>query len=227
MFDLKFFGCGAAFCPSLGNTNAWFVKGSTLWLLDCGESTFEKAVRLVHPEQYEKIYVLLTHMHADHCGSLASLCSYMFFKFDKRVRIVHPSENIVAMLALQGIGRDNYEYFPELPAWESIRCSFLPVKHADDMAAFACLLSDEDETIYYSGDAAELLDAVREAFLAGKISRIYHDTASHLSTFHCWYQLLADAIPPERRKDVHCMHLDGDYAALLTELGFSVVHVME
>ena len=227
MFDLKFFGCGAAFCPSLGNTNAWFAKGSTLYLLDCGESTFEKAVRLVHPEQYEKIYVLLTHMHADHCGSLASLCSYMFFKFDKRVRIVHPSENIVAMLALQGIGRDNYEYFPELPAWESIRCSFLPVKHADDMATFGCLLSDEDETIYYSGDASELLDEVREAFLAGKISRIYHDTASHPSTFHCWYQLLVDAIPTELRQNVCCMHLDGDYSALLLNLGFSVAQVNE
>ena len=223
MFDLKFFGCGAAFCPAMGNTNAWFAKGSTLYMLDCGESTFEKAVRLVHPEQYEQIYVLLTHLHADHCGSLASFCSYMFYKFNKRVRVVHPSEDVVALLTLQATGRDAYEYFPEFPAGESIRCSFLPVKHAAGMAAFACLLSDEDETVYYSGDAAELLNAVREAFLAGEITRIYHDTASHPSTFHCWYQLLADAIPPERRKDVHCMHLDGDYAAQLEELGFSVV----
>lgn len=226
MFDLKFFGCGAAFCPSLGNTNAWFAKGNTLYLLDCGESTFEKVVRLVHPEQYEKIYVLLTHMHADHCGSLASLCSYMFFKFNKRVRIVHPSGSIVTLLSLQGIGRDNYEYFQELPAWECIRCSFLPVKHADDMATFGFLLSDGDETIYYSGDAAELLDEVREDYLSGRISRIYHDTASHSSSFHCWYQLLADAIPIEQRKNVYCMHLDGDYAAMLEELGFSVVQTM-
>ena len=227
MFDLQFFGCGAAFCPAMGNTNAWFAEGSTLWLLDCGESTFEKAVRFVHPEQYDKICVLLTHLHADHCGSLASFCSYMFYKFSKRVRVVHPSEDVVALLTLQATGRDVYEYFPQLPAGESISCTFLPVKHAAGMAAFGCLLSDEDETIYYSGDAAEPPDAVREDFLSGKISRIYHDTASHPSSFHCWYQLLADAIPPERRKDVYCMHLDGDYASTLTELGFSVVRPME
>ena len=36
---------------------------------------------------------------------------------------------------------------------------------------------------------------------------------------------LCDLIPPERRKDVFCMHLDGDYESLLAQMGFSVVQV--
>ena len=38
MFDLKFLGRGAAFCPAFGNTNAFFEMEEDLFFLDFGES---------------------------------------------------------------------------------------------------------------------------------------------------------------------------------------------
>ena len=64
---------------------------------------------------------------------------------------------------------------------------------------------------------------VAQGYLEGKIARLYHDTASHESAGHCCYRRLAERIPPEKRAGVNCMHLDGDYAGMLREMGFSVV----
>ena len=76
MMNLSFLGKGAAFYPAFGNTNAFFEKDGDLFFLDFGESAFEKAVRLLDMASYRHVYVLITHLHADHVGSLASLLSY-------------------------------------------------------------------------------------------------------------------------------------------------------
>ena len=227
MFDIKFLGKGAAFYPQFGNTNGFFAKNSDIFFTDFGESAYEKALRLVKPYEYGHTYVLLTHLHADHCGSLASLISYMYFTKGKKVTVVHPETTIMDLLALQGISRDYYDYTPELPPEAGFGLEFIKVIHADAISAYGMLLADEDETVYYSGDAAYLPADICERFLNGDIRRIYHDTASHESAAHCWYKRLVDAVPQNKRGDVYCMHFDSDCVDMIKELGFSVVECIE
>ena len=225
--ELRFFGRGAAFYPAFGNTNAYFTEGEDLFFLDFGESTFEKAVRLLDLKSYRRIYVLLTHLHADHAGSLASLCSYTHIVLGLTIFVVHPVDTVIKLLRLEGIGDELYHYLPALPADCPVKVDFVPVQHAADMQCFGYVLRTADDSLYFSGDAARLPDEVRQQFLSGEIRRIYHDTASHESQAHCWYRRLEEDIPPERRGDVYCMHLDGDYADRLQELGFRVVTAVE
>lgn len=222
MIDLKFLGCGAAFYPVLGNTNAVFEKGDTLFFIDFGETAFQKVFSQMHPEKYEKIYVLLTHVHADHCGSLSSLCSYMYLRYGKKVRIIHPTDAAVRLLDVQATGRDCYEYYPEMPSGEAVRCQTVPVKHVNGMDCFGYYISDEEETIFYSGDTRELCEEACRKLLSGEISRVYHDTASYECSAHCCYTHIAEAVPEELRRNVWCMHLDGEHYDLLRGLGFSV-----
>ena len=225
--ELRFFGRGAAFYPAFGNTNAYFTEGEDLFFLDFGESTFEKAVRLLDLKSYRHIYVLLTHLHADHAGSLASLCSYTHIVLGLTIFVVHPVDTVIKLLRLEGIGDELYHYLPTLPADCPVKVDFVPVQHAADMQCFGYVLRTADDSLYFSGDAARLPDEIRQQFLSGEIRRIYHDTASHESQAHCWYRRLEEDIPPERRQDVYCMHLDGDYADRLQELGFRVVTAVE
>lgn len=225
MFDLHFWGCGAAKSPQLGNNNAWFEVEENLYLIDCGESSFQPAVHTLDFAKYCCVYVLITHMHSDHTGGVGSLLSWMAFKGQKNVVLVHPLDTPVQMLTLQGVGQHFYRYMTELPPESPVQAKIVEVQHVGSMKSYAYLLKSKDDCIYYSGDAAFLPAEMAKAFLNGAIRRIYHDTASHESSNHCWVQRLCDAIPPEKRKDVFCMHLDGEYAPKLRELGFSVVEV--
>lgn len=223
MLDLKFLGRGAAFYPVEGNTNAYFEADGDLFFLDFGESAFEKVYRRFDLTRYKHVYVLLTHLHADHAGSLASLISYTHCVLKMQVSVVHPLDTVVRMLALQGISPSFYHYLSALEADCPVSARPVEVPHAEDMSAFGYLISGSGETIYFSGDSAILPDAVANGYLNGDIARLYHDTASHESSAHCCYKRLAERIPPEKRAGVYCMHLDGDYAGMLREMGFSVV----
>lgn len=226
MFNLKFLGRGAAFYPAFGNTNAFFETNGDLFFLDFGESAYEKVVRLLDLTAYRHIYVLLTHLHADHSGSLASLLSYTHCVLHREVTVVHPLDTVMQLLTIQGISPEFYHYLSALPESCAVSAQPFDVPHAENMRAFGYLLSDANESIYYSGDAAQLPEEIARRFLSGEIARIYHDTASHESASHCYYQRLVDAIPREKRHAVYAMHLDGDYVDMLKGLGFSVVETI-
>ena len=225
MIEPIFFGRGAAFYPAEGNTNAYFRRGEELFFLDFGEAAFAHAAPMLDRKDYRRATVLLTHLHADHAGSLPSLCSYMAMVLRMPLRIVHPSPAVLDFLRVTGIDPAFYEWLPELPAGEAVTAEAHSVQHARDMDCYGYVLSDGDGAIYFSGDAHEPPAAVLSAFLDGRIARLYHDTASHESAGHCYYGTLARLIPPERRGDVFCMHLDCDCEARLREMGFSVVRV--
>lgn len=226
MLELKFLGKGAAFYPKFGNTNAMFEIDKNLYFLDFGESAFDKVVENVNLENYDNICVILTHLHADHVGSLASFISYMYCILHRQITVVHPVDTVVNLLSLLGISKSFYNYRDSLPQGTKFTIYPHEVEHAKDMKAFGYVIDYNGEKIYYSGDAANIPEKVLNDFLNGDIKRIYQDTASHHSTSHCHYSVLEELIPQDMRKQVFCMHLDSDYIDLLHKKGFSVVEAI-
>ncbi len=227
--ELRFLGKGSAFYPVYGNTGAYMLYGKELYLLDCGESAFERLYGLIRLDEIERVYVIQTHLHADHVGSLGSLISYFHHILGRQVVVVHPQKTIVQLLTLEGIDPRGYIYEEILPE-NAARLHALPVevRHAADMKCYGYILSDEGESIYYSGDSSELPPQIREQFLEGKIQRIYHDTASEdlPNPSHCYYGKMEQWIPKEKRGQVYCMHLDSPCEEVLKSRGFSVVEVV-
>ena len=119
-----------------------------------------------------------------------------------------------------------YTYRKALPEDCPVQAKAVEVQHAKDMRCFGYELTDGEETIYFSGDAADVPQSVAEGYLNGRIARIYHDTASHESEGHCWYKRLEKTFPLERRAGIYCMHFDGDYVEQMRALGFSVVETV-
>jgi len=222
----NFLGRGAAFYPAYDNTCAYFRSGSELYLLDCGETAFSQLYRKGKIDGITEVYVILTHLHADHVGSLGSLISYCYYICGVRIYVIHPEETVVELLTLEGIDRKNYHYRKEIPKnGAGLGVEFVPVKHAPDMKCYGLLLSDQTETVYYSGDAAEVPERIRDAYLSGSVSRIYQDTSTHDAEkpSHCFYGKLEKCFPPEKRANIFCMHLDSPCEELLEKKGFSVV----
>lgn len=202
--------------------------GKELYLIDCGETAFDQLYRRLRLEEIERVYVLQTHLHADHVGSLGSLISYFHHILGRQVVVVHPEPTIVQLLTLEGIAPRGYIYEERLPEnGAGLHAEPVAVKHAADMKCYGYVISDGDESIYYSGDSSELPPEIRERFLAGEIRRIYHDTASEdlPNPSHCYYGRMEEWIPREKRDRVYCMHLDSPCEELLRSRGFSVVEV--
>ena len=63
--NLLFLGRGAAFNPKEGNTSAYFLENNQLFLIDCGESIFERIINKNILKNIDAINVLITHTHSD------------------------------------------------------------------------------------------------------------------------------------------------------------------
>ena len=73
---LRFLGCGGAFNTALGTNAAFFTHNGNLYLLDCGETVFERAKLSGLLDSAKEIFVAVTHFHSDHVGSLGTLLGY-------------------------------------------------------------------------------------------------------------------------------------------------------
>ena len=105
---LNFLGCGSAFNPLDGNTSAYFTIGRKLYIVDVGESVFLKLYQKDLLRQYDEILILITHLHADHVGSLPSLISYCYYVKQKKVTVIHPNRSLITLLDHMGIAREAY-----------------------------------------------------------------------------------------------------------------------
>lgn len=222
---LEFLGTGACFNPSFHNTSAYFTYRDNLVLLDCGETVYERLLARMDIDRFKQIYIFITHLHADHVGSLGSMLSYCACILKRRIVLIHPEKTLCSLLDLMGIDHSFYEYYPEIEdKLEGLRVKAYAVEHAADMRCYGYAIYCEGSAIYYSGDAANIPDEVLDAFLQGEITDLYQDTSTHNSfpAFHLYYGKLEEMIPKEKRAGIHCMHLDCDCRESLRDKGFSI-----
>lgn len=222
---LQFLGIGAFCYPAFRNTSAYFVYKDNLIFLDFGETVFETVMKTLDLKAYLHIYIVLTHLHADHVGSLGTVLSYCNCILHQKPTLVHPQHNVCALLDLLGIVPSFYSYHATFQGLvEGVSIEAVEVQHAGDMRCYGYKIKSENVCLYYSGDASDIPDIVLKDFLSGKIDDIYQDTSTieGASASHLYYKRLEDLIPIELRKNVHCMHLDCDCREMLKEKGFSI-----
>ncbi len=225
---IGFVGCGAALYPKLYNSNGYFKLENDLFLLDCGETSFRQHYMAGNFKNIKSITVFLTHMHADHLGSLGTLIVYGYLKLGIRTRVIFPdAENLALVLRLTGVEKEHYELFANYDACGDVRLNAepVPVKHHESMVkSFGWLLTFEGRRIYYSGDAGEFPGSVRDRLLSGQLDEVYQDTSvNDHGGAHCTLAQLEALIPAEHRDKVYCMHYDGEYFDVIREKGFRTV----
>ena len=224
--DLKFLGCGSAFNPVYGNTSAYFTVEKHLYVIDAGESVFLQLYQREMLNKYDAITILITHMHADHVGSLGSIISYCYYVLKKKICVVYPEPSLWQMLGLMGIDPEAYQameadYFEA----EDMRARAIEVKHAEDIHCYGYVIECAGEKIYYSGDSYEIPKEILKAFYERSITFIYQDTTEFISAHrsHCPLEELERYIPVELRRYVFCMHFTTDFTEILKEKGFGYI----
>lgn len=225
--ELNFLGIGSAFFPHLKNTSAYIETENTLYLFDCGETVFDEILKkkLVNKEN---IYIIVTHTHCDHVGSLGSFISYCYYIQNKKIiTIIHPVERVRDFLKITGIGSEIYRYSYKLDENEDIKIEPFEVPHTDDMQAFGYLISIKEKKVFYSGDCVRVPEDILNRYLTGEIDEMYLDISSKKSSHAAHGNIydLEEMIPLDKRKNVYCMHLDKDYRDIIDEKGFGVIKI--
>lgn len=232
--DLKFLGRGSAFNPKEGNNSAYFIINNELFLIDCGESVFEKLIER-KLNDYISINVMITHTHSDHIGSLGSLVMYSFYVLHKSVNIILPEgakhlASIEKILSGFGCTIQMYNYVDEknydhiYSVFDRIR--YVETSHCDELDCYSLLFETPGGIVYYSGDTREI-DVVKSLIDDNvKIDKLYIDTTTvdYPGNVHLYIGILKDVIPDSLKEHVYCMHLNNDDCIeQARKIGFNVV----
>ncbi|WP_158612464.1 MBL fold metallo-hydrolase [Leptotrichia sp. OH3620_COT-345] len=229
MKKLKFLGIGSAFNPVLDNTSAFFTYNENFYLIDCGESVFRKIWNLKEMLDSKEIFILITHFHCDHVGSLGSLVSYLYLKKGKIPYIIHPTKKIISYLEMVGVEKKFYKYRNKLPEISKVKNREIEVKHVNDMTCYGYEIIFPDETVYYSGDAVEIPEEIFQKYFSGEITEIYQDTCSYIdkNPTHGNIFYLEKIFPSDKRNRVYCMHLDNDFRDTIEKKGFGKIEYID
>lgn len=106
---IKFIGIGSAFNTELGNTSAFVKKNNSLILIDSGGTVFHRLQELSLLDEIKNLYIVITHTHPDHIGSLGEVIFYSYYILKQRPTLFFQSkELIVGLLASIGVSKEMY-----------------------------------------------------------------------------------------------------------------------
>lgn len=206
--QIKFLGTGGAFDTDYRNSAALLEFRDINLLIDCGFTVFPT---LVEKNLTQKIdHIILTHLHNDHCGSLANLLLYKHIvEKSKRPIILYPSEQfkqqLYKFLELQVKDPDKYAEFVPLDQVDGIISIDTYGQHSEGLQTYAYIF-DNESRIVYSGDLSkpEVLFEKLER-LPGKKTRVFHDiTFNSDNTGHTYYKKLLPYINGIDMYGYHC-----------------------
>jgi ribonuclease BN (tRNA processing enzyme) len=219
---LDFLGLGSAFNTDLGNTSAYIKKNTSLLLIDCGSTVFSKLHRIGLLDGVSDIYVIITHTHADHIGSLSDLIFYSQYILNQRPTLFFPYRELLdTILRCMGVKSEFYNIIDTNKALIEnndlkLEVSFFAASHVDTIPSYGFLLKTDSCTIFYSGDSNDISSFVLKS----------HDTCGidYYGNPHLSLERLESYIKPELRHKVYCMHIDSQFdKEKAKSLGFNIV----
>ncbi len=212
---LMFTGRGAAFADE--HNSALFAQNNELVLIDCPATAYQK-IKKMNWQQYDNIYILITHTHGDHCGGVGTMLQHVWFVsgMKKKVTIVAPSGEVrddllMLLTRIEGCER---EWFDIITADELKKDWFrtaVPTTHVKPLEGrcFGYQLEIQGKNAVYTGDTATLEPFIP---LLENGSFLYTEAAYYKSGVHLY---LADTMPElirltENGIRVYLMHLDAE-----------------
>ncbi len=210
---LPLLGRGSAFADE--HNSAFFTEDNELVLIDCPATSYQK-VKKMNWEQYDNIYILITHTHGDHSGGVGTMLQYAWFAsyMKKKVTIVAPSADVRddLLLLLMRIEGCEQEWFNIITSDELKKKWFIasvPTSHVKPLEGkcFGYHLNIHGNNVVYTGDTSTLEPFIP---LLDSGSFLYSEAAYYKSEVHLY---LKDTLPElirlaESGVHVYLMHLD-------------------
>lgn len=178
--EIKFIGYGGAFDYKYGNSAALVNINNNSILLDCGHSVYPALRAKNKIDDFD--YVLITHLHDDHAGSLSTVLFHRHFSFSsKRLKLIYPEEKFRQELNsfLSFPMQKPEKYFDFIPMDEFPEMDFIDTfgRHSESMQTYSYIFKDNDKVVVYSGDLGDtdfLFKKLEEKGI--EKATVFHDT---------------------------------------------------
>lgn len=235
----NFLGRGSAYYTEEKNTSAFLIENRKMLLIDCGETVFSSLMEFNLFAKIDEIYILFTHTHSDHIGSLGSLIYYFNFKKKHLVNIIVNKnikyfDSLKNILKIFDLNDSMYNFIGSKESsnqFESINnIEFVETKHSENINCYGFKFYTDKGIVYYSGDSnnAEIIENLLNS--KEKVYRIYTEITNidYLSNCHSHINLLNKVIPQVFRNKIYCMHFSNkECIENAKTLGFNIVKLVK
>jgi ribonuclease BN (tRNA processing enzyme) len=206
---IKFIGTGGAFEPQYGNSAALLRFQDKTLLIDAGFTVYGRLVELNLWQQPD--YILLTHLHNDHCGSLANILLHRhYFGQRPRTTILYQSEGfrqqIETFLKIQLKDPEKYADFVPVSSLPGLQVLDTFGKHSADFQSYSFIFEENGERLVYSGDLHQTNFLFAHLQTLPKMpTTVLHDVTFHQENDgHTHYTLLQPHLAAYHIFGYHC-----------------------
>ncbi|MBO4876623.1 MAG: ribonuclease Z [Ruminococcus sp.] len=212
---LLFLGRGSAFADE--QNSAFFTEDNELVLIDCPATSYQK-IKKMDWAKFDNIFILVTHTHGDHSGSVGTMLQYVWFAsgMKKKVTVVAPSEEVrkdleLLLMLIEGCEKEWLELTTADRLGRKWLISSVPTVHVKPLEGrcFGYHLNVGGKNVIYTGDSSTI-----EPFMPyiSEGTYLYTEAAFYKSDVHMY---LRDKLPDfvrltEEGVHVYLMHLDNE-----------------
>lgn len=198
---IKFLGRDSGFGDD--NNSGYLEIDNNLLIIDCGFAVFNNIKKKFDYNKYDNVYVLITHLHNDHAGSLSQFILYMWFIFHKKVIVVTKCEQMKLFLDISGTVEEGYEITDN-----ALGIEFIKTEHVAQLDSYGFKMMVAGKKIMYTGDTCTL-----EPFMpyVNDCDEFYVDT-SKFGGVHLKFEEIKDELSKIKANGtaIYLMHID-DY----------------
>lgn len=212
--EIKFLGTGGAFDIEDGNSSALVYLKDNLYLIDCGNTTYQRLrnLNLVN----DITHILITHLHDDHIGSLCSLLLHRSKKINGdqkgKLTLIYPHQSyrdhLFAFLNFIMPNKvDQNVDFKDIKEFHHLDFVDNTGKHVPGMPSFSYLFKKDQKMIAYSGDLGDfsnLYNALKEYSKFSEIDLFHEVSFNKNLKVHSYYKDLEKFLSFASVYGYHC-----------------------
>lgn len=207
--QIQFIGTGGAFDPEYGNSSALLRCNDKTFLIDCGFTVYEK---LKEFDLFNGIdYILITHLHNDHCGSLVNTALYynLVSNPGKKMKIIYPSKKFRKQLRdslnYAMVNADRFIDWVSINEVEGVYAIDTFGRHVKNYQTYGYYFREGHEVIVYSGDIGDG-DFIFRKLKKKRIDNatVFHEIIFKEEADHTYYRVLMQHLPERCIYGYHC-----------------------